>query len=68
MLVVTGDDGLFTVRPDGTGITRLTHVIPRWQNPVWQPVSPSAAAAEVANTIATETMPPPITTEVIPPK
>jgi hypothetical protein len=26
-LLIVGDDGLFTVRPDGTGMTRLTRVM-----------------------------------------
>jgi Tol biopolymer transport system component len=58
LLIVVGDDGLFMVRPDGSGMTRLTRVMtPKKEGafsgltactgagffaPVWQPVPPSA--------------------------
>jgi hypothetical protein len=55
LLIAVGDDGLFTVRPDGTGMTRRTRVItPKngdpgcpggsYSDPVWQPMPPSAEA------------------------
>ena len=78
LLIVVGEDGLFTVRPDGTGMTRLTRVMTPTKEgpgsgttcgaeffaPVWQPVPPSAeVGAEAAETDATETMLAPVATE-----
>jgi Tol biopolymer transport system component len=64
LLIAVGDDGLFTVRPDGTGMTRLTRVMTpnngdpscpggSYSDPVWQPMPPSGETVtdpEAANT------------------
>ena len=57
LLIAAGEDGLFTLRPDGTGVTRLTRVMTperfgfgdtacnnthSFFGPVWQPMPPSA--------------------------
>jgi Tol biopolymer transport system component len=67
MLIAVGDDGLFTVRPDGTGMTRLTRVMTpqngdascpggSYSDPVWQPMPPSGeTVAEVVSPDGVET-------------
>ena len=67
VLIAVGEDGLFMVRPDGTGMTRLTQVMTPESEvchlfrmavvdepfaPAWQPVPPSA------ETVADAVLPP----------
>jgi hypothetical protein len=78
VLIAVGEDGLFMVRPDGTGMTRLTQVMTPVDPyvgsacggthsfaPVWQPVPPSAetVADAVLPPVRVETTEPPATTE-----
>jgi dipeptidyl aminopeptidase/acylaminoacyl peptidase len=76
LLIAVGDDGLFTVRPDGTGMTRLTRIMTPKQGgpacpggnssfaPVWQPMPPSdETVAEAVITDRVETTEAAVTTK-----
>jgi Tol biopolymer transport system component len=67
LLIAVGDDGVFTVRPAGTDMTRLTRVMTpqngdpgcpggSFSDPVWQPMPPSGeTVAEVVGPDGVET-------------